>query len=73
MYKIPDDILKMIMAVRETGEVNMFDTASVQQIAMEQEQHELAIWLAEDENAEAYASFILTGEGANPESVKAYL
>lgn len=53
-------IKKQILAIRATGETNMFDVAKVQEIAMREEYDELIAFLVE--NTGAYARFILTGE-----------
>ena len=53
-------IKKQILAVRNTGETNMFDTNRVMAIATREEFYELADYLL-DHKAE-YARFILTGK-----------
>ena len=55
-----DTIKQQILAVRDTGLTNMFDTSAVQVIANEMGFYELVIYL-EDHRRE-YAHFILTGE-----------
>ena len=52
-------IKEQILAIRETGETNMFDVPKVQEIALREGYHKLAVYLAE--NKAAYARFILTG------------
>lgn len=53
-------IKEQILAIRETGETNMFDVQKVQEIALREGYHELAVYLTE--NKAAYARFILTGD-----------
>ena len=54
-------IRKQIMAVRATGETNMFDIPLVQVIANRMGFYELVIYL--EEHRAEYVNFILTGEG----------
>lgn len=53
-------VKKQILAVRDTGRSNMFDTTAVQRIAFEMDFFELVVFLKE--NKAAYVHFILTGE-----------
>ena len=53
-------IKEQIMAIRDSGETNMFDVNTVQRIAMREEFYELVCWI-EDHRRE-YSRFILTGE-----------
>lgn len=53
-------VKEQILAVRETGLTNMFDTLAVQRIAHERSFFELVIFL--EEHKDEYARFILTGE-----------
>lgn len=53
-------VKEQILAVRETGLTNMFDTLAVQRIAHERDFFELVVFL--EEHKEEYARFILTGE-----------
>lgn len=53
-------IKEQILAVRETGLTNMFDTLAVQRIAHERDFFELVVFL--EDHKEEYARFILTGE-----------
>lgn len=53
-------IKEQILAIRTTGETNMFDVPKVQEIAMREGYDELFGYLAD--NTGAYARFILTGE-----------
>ncbi len=53
-------IKEQILAVRETGLTNMFDTLAVQRIAHERDFFELVVFL--EEHRDEYTRFILTGE-----------
>lgn len=53
-------IKEQILAVRDTGETNMFDVVTVQRIAYDMGFHELVVYL--EENRKEYVRFILTGE-----------
>ncbi|BAL01359.1 hypothetical protein OBV_41600 [Oscillibacter valericigenes Sjm18-20] len=53
-------VKEQILAVRETGLTNMFDTLAVQRIAHERNFFELVVFL--EEHRDEYARFILTGE-----------
>ena len=56
-----DDVLRdQILAVRDTGLVNMFDIKRVRQVAEEFEFNELLAYL--DEDTAGYVVFILHGE-----------
>lgn len=55
-----DLIRYQILAIRDTGLTNMFDTPMVQRLAIEREFFELACYL--DEHLNEYMHFILTGE-----------
>ena len=55
-----DLIRKQILAIRDTGETNMFDTVHVQRMAYEHGYYELVLFL--EEHKREYARFILTGE-----------
>ncbi|WP_054638926.1 MULTISPECIES: DUF5049 domain-containing protein [Lactococcus] len=54
-----DTIFEQIMAIRESGEINMLDVNSVQRLAFEQNFHELVDFIEEDK--QAYWNFIMTG------------
>ncbi|MDF1495843.1 DUF5049 domain-containing protein [Caproiciproducens sp. CPB-2] len=56
-----EKVKKQILAVRDTGQTNMFDTNAVQRIALELGFYELADFL--ETERKAYSRFILTGEG----------
>ncbi len=57
---MPDEVVKnQIMAIRASGETNMFDTRMVQIIANREGFYELVIYL--EEHRKDYANFILTG------------
>lgn len=55
-----DKIKQQILAIRETGETNMFDVRKVQEIALREGYDELLLYLAD--NIGAYSGFILTGK-----------
>ena len=55
-----DEIFRQIMAIRDTGRVNMFDVPAVQRMAFESGFYELVCFIEEDRAA--YVRFILTGE-----------
>ena len=50
-----------VLAVRDTGRTNMFDTHTVQRIAYEMDFFELVLLI--EERPKEYVHFILTGEG----------
>ena len=54
-----DTVRKQILAVRDTGETNMFDVPMVQQIANRLGYYELVLFLID--HAKEYAHFIMTG------------
>ena len=53
-------IKEQILAIRATGETNMFDVPKVKEIALRERYTELAVYLSD--NTSAYSRFILTGE-----------
>ncbi|WP_368488124.1 DUF5049 domain-containing protein [Clostridium sp. BJN0013] len=53
-------IKEQILAIRDTGETNMFDVRKVQEIALREGYDELLAYILD--NTSAYAQFILTGE-----------
>lgn len=53
-------IKEQILAIRDTGETNMFDVRKVQEIALREGYDGLLAYLSD--NTIAYARFILTGE-----------
>lgn len=53
-------VKEQILAIRDTGETNMFDVPKVQEIALREGYDELLSYLAD--NIGAYSRFILTGE-----------
>ena len=55
-----DKIKQQIIAIRETGETNMFDVRKVQEIALREGYDELLLYIAD--NIGAYSRFILTGK-----------
>lgn len=58
--KITDTLLEQILAVRDSGVVNMFDINGVQVEANKRGFYELVIFLEEEKAA--YSQFILTGQ-----------
>lgn len=59
-----DEIFRQIMAIRDTGRVNMFDVPAVQRMAFESGFYELVCFI--EEHRKAYIHFILTGEKSLP-------
>ena len=55
-----DKIKQQILAIRDTGETNMFDVGKVQEIALREGYDELLLYIAD--NIGAYSRFILTGK-----------
>ncbi|NLO46111.1 MAG: DUF5049 domain-containing protein, partial [Clostridiales bacterium] len=55
-----DKVKEQILAVRDTGLTNMFDTRTVQRIAHDMDFFELVLFL--EEHKDKYVRFILTGE-----------
>lgn len=62
---ITDKIKEQIIAIRDSGETNMFDTHTVQEIANREEYYELVMLIEEDRLA--YLNFILNGDNNNDE------
>lgn len=58
-------VQEQILAIRASGETNMFDVPKVQEIALREGYLELCSFL--EENKAAYARFILTGEALDEE------
>ncbi|EIR6828312.1 DUF5049 domain-containing protein [Listeria innocua] len=54
-------IKEQILAIRDTGETNMFDVRKVQEIALREGYNELLVYLADNVGA-YYSRFILTGK-----------
>jgi len=54
-----DTIREQILAVRDTGETNMFDANAVQVIANREGFYELVIYI--QEHKKEYSRFIITG------------
>ena len=55
-----EEIREQIMAIRNSGETNMFDTRMVQHIANREGYYELVVYL--EEHRKEYVHFIMTGE-----------
>lgn len=60
MLMMTDKIRDQIMAIRDSGEVNMMHATEVQRLAFEQDLHELVIFI--EENRAEYIRFILYGD-----------
>lgn len=54
-----DQIKEQILAIRDTGLTNMFDTNTVQRLAYERDYYDLVVFI--EEHPKEYISFILTG------------
>ena len=55
-----ETIKKQILAIRDTGLMNMFDTNMVQRLAYERNYFELVVFI--EEHRKEYVHFILYGE-----------
>ena len=55
-----EKIKEQILAIRDSGETNMFDTKTVQYLAFHRGYYELVTYL--EEHKKEYAHFIMTGE-----------
>ncbi len=55
-----EKVKEQILAIRDIGETNMFDTVRVQRIAYDRGFYKLVLFL--DEHKKEYARFIMTGE-----------
>ena len=55
-----EKIKEQIIAIRDTGLTNMFDTNTVQRLAYERNFYELVVFI--EENRKEYVHFILYGE-----------
>jgi hypothetical protein len=55
-----DKIKDQIMAIRDSGAVNMMNSIQVQRLAFEQDFHELVIFI--EESRKEYIRFILYGD-----------
>lgn len=55
-----DKIKEQILAIRDTGITNMFDTNTVQRLAYDRDYYELVVFI--EEHPKEYISFILTGD-----------
>lgn len=62
--EITDTIREQIIAVRDTGETNMFAIDSVMRIAYDMDLFELVNFLSERKNKNVYMDFILHGDRA---------
>lgn len=57
-----EEIKNEILAVRETGATNMLDVGTVREIARQLAFDELADFLSDRKNHQAYCKFILAGK-----------
>lgn len=55
-----EKIKEQVIAIRDTGLTNMFDTNMVQRLAYERNFYELVVFI--EENRKEYVHFILYGE-----------
>lgn len=55
-----DAVREQILAIRDSGRTNMFDTNMVQRLAYENGYYELVCYI--EEHRREYAHFIMTGE-----------
>ncbi len=55
-----EKIKEQILAIRDTGETNMFDIHTVQWIANREGYYELVVYL--EDHKQEYWNFIMTGE-----------
>jgi hypothetical protein len=53
-------IKEQILAIRDTGKTNMFDTAAVQRLAYEAGYYELVLFI--QDNVADYVNFIINGD-----------
>ena len=60
-------IKEQILAVRDTGETNMFDVNAVQYIANREGYYELVVYLMD--NRKEYSNFIMTGTRISPRTI----
>ncbi len=56
---VSSKVKEQILAVRDTGLVNMFDVNGVQRVAFENDYYELVCFI--EENKKDYVKFILNG------------
>lgn len=54
------NVRDQILAVRDTGRTNMFDTVMVQRIAYEMGLYDLVCWI--EDNKKEYVNFIMYGD-----------
>lgn len=55
-----EKVREQILAIRDTGLTNMFDTNMVQRLAYDREYYELVVYL--EDHRKEYVHFIMTGE-----------
>ena len=57
---LSETVKEQLLAIRDTGQANMLDTAAVQRLAFDRGYYELVDFIASD--AKSYANFIMTGK-----------
>ena len=57
---VSNEVKEQILAIRDTGLVNMFDTIGVQNLAFKNNYYELVLFI--EENKKDYVKFILYGD-----------
>ena len=60
---LTDTIIEQIVAIRDSGETNMFDVLRVQRLANENDFYELVVFI--EDHRDEYFSFILHGKQKN--------
>lgn len=60
--EIPPVVAKQIIKVSETGAADMLHCSMVQGVAVRNDWYELAEYLSDEENWEAYIRFVIIGE-----------
>lgn len=58
-----EKIKEQILAIRDTGLTNMFDTVYVQRLAFDRNYYELVLFI--EEHKKEYVHFIMTGDTGN--------
>ena len=56
-----DEVKEQILAIRDSGETNMFDSRTVQYLANQRNFYELVCFI--EDHRKEYANFILYGDG----------
>ena len=58
---ITPTLKEQILAIRDSGETNMFDTRAVQRLANRRDFHEMVCFI--EDHRKEYVNFILYGDG----------